>query len=124
MTKKKPGASLGRPPKNDQVVVDLAAAIMENFTVGPQRARDVALVWLEGEESNATKLPRGAKGKPGDLVGYRLPSTFEARSRTVRKKHLRPRPAVVSAFSQLLRALRSKDPDGIRETIERLRRLN
>jgi hypothetical protein len=113
----------GRPRKNDQVVIDLAAAIMENFTVGPQQARDVALAWLEGEQAPPTRLPRGAKGKPGDLVGHRLPSTFEARSRTVREKRLRPRPVVVSAFSQVLRALTSKDADAIREALASLKRL-
>jgi hypothetical protein len=96
----------GRPPKNDQLVVDLAAAFMEVSTLGPQQARDLALVWLQGRQVPTTRRPRGTTGRAGDLVGYELPSaTFEARSKTIREKHLNPRPVVVSAFSQVLREL-------------------
>jgi hypothetical protein len=43
------------------------------------------------------------------LVGHKLPTSFEARAQTIRKKHLKPRLDVVSALSQVLRALVSKD---------------
>jgi len=95
----------GRPPKNDQLVVDLAAAFMEVSSLGPQQARDLAVAWLEGREVPATRRPRGTAGKVGDLVSYVLPVTLEARSETVRRRHLKPRPVVVSAFSQVLREL-------------------
>jgi hypothetical protein len=95
----------GRPPKNDQLVVDLAAAFMEVFSLGPERARDLALAWFEGHEVPTEHIPRGAAGKPGDLVGHALPTTLEARSETVRRKRLKPRSTVMSAYAQVLREL-------------------
>jgi hypothetical protein len=97
----------GRPPKNDQLVVDLAAAFVEVFLLGRQRARDLALFWFEGTTipTDTEHMPRGAAGKAGDLVGHVLPTTLEARSETVRRKRLKPRPAVVAAYAQVLREL-------------------
>ena len=95
----------GRPPReNAQFVVDLAAALAEVFALGPQQARDVALAWLEGEVTTASRLPRHAIGKPGLLLGHRLPETLEARSRTIRRSRLKPRPAVVPGLAQVRRA--------------------
>jgi hypothetical protein len=103
----------GRPRKDmiDQLVVDLAAAVMENTALGSQEARDLALAWLEGKEKTATKLPRGArKAAPHSvLLGYSLPATFEGRADAIRRKHLKPRHDFVARFSQLLRAVTSKD---------------
>src|SRR5215471_18687624 len=94
----------GRPRKDarDQLVVDLMAALMENTSLGPQQARDLALALLEGKIATATKLPRGArKAAPHSvLLGHVLPMSFEGRSEAIRDKQLKPRPAVVAAFSE------------------------
>src|ERR1700722_279707 len=79
----------GRPPKDDQMVVDMAAALMAACGLGPQRARDLALSYAEGRVAAPTKLPRGSrKAAPGSLaVGYELPlATFEGRDATITQK--------------------------------------
>lgn len=102
----------GRPREDaaDQLVVDMAAALKATFSLGRQRARDLALALLEGQEATATRRPRGARNAPySELVGYELPKSFEGRTETVRGKNLKPRPDVVSALSELLRALVAQD---------------
>jgi len=109
----------GRPPRDDQMVVDMAAALMEAYGLGPQRAHDLALAFAEGRAVTPAKLPpklpRGSrKAAQGSLlVVYELPQTFEGRSATIAQKlrrgDIRPRPDVVAALVELLR---TKD-DGI-----------
>src|SRR5262245_1956041 len=108
----------GRPPKDDQMVVDMAAALMEAYGLWPQRARDLAVAYVDGYEATPTKLPRGSrKAAPGSLlVSYVLPlATFEGRDATITQKlrrgDVRPRPDVVAALVYLLR---TKDDDIIR----------
>jgi hypothetical protein len=116
----------GRPREDaaDQLVVDMAAALKATFSPGPQQARDQALAWLEGQEAPATRRPRGArKAAPySELVGYELPKSFEGRTETIRGKNLKPRPDVVSAFSELLRALVAKDMAAIVRAFIHLKR--
>jgi hypothetical protein len=112
----------GRPPTdaNDQIIVDATAALMEAYALGPQRARDLAMVLLEARLVTPTKIPRGGRNpKPGSLlVGGRLPVTFKGREATIMQKtrrgKLTPRPDVVAALVSILRA---KDDDLLRHAL-------
>jgi hypothetical protein len=106
----------GRPSKDDQIVVDVAAALTEAYSLGPQQARDLALAVLEGKMVTPSKLPRGAgrRALPHSVVmAYELPfATFKGRQVTILQKirsgKLRPRRDVVVALVSVLRA---KDDD-------------
>jgi hypothetical protein len=117
----------GRPREDaaDQLVVDMAAALKATFSLGRQQARDQALAWLEGQQASPTKLPRGARRRAAphsDLVGYELPKSFEGRTETILGKNLKPRPDVVSALSELLRAVVTKDMAAIVRAFSHLKR--
>ena len=113
MTKKKPGASLGRPPRDysddpDLLVAELAVAFMLDRGMSERKALDLALTWHQGERSPPSRTPRGGKGKEGVLVGHRLArgKTFASRTADIRRKvrrgKLRPRIRVILHLAYLL----------------------
>jgi hypothetical protein len=121
--------SSGRPSKDavDQTVVDVAAALMLVFEIGPQMARDQAIAWLEGEEtdppadltSHSRRFRKAAAGR--EVHSFVLPtnnkiprsdnpaSRFEHRAKAIQRKGLRPRPEATQAYVAVLRALAAKD---------------
>jgi hypothetical protein len=125
----------GRPPEDrrDQITVDLAAAIQATTGLGPQRARDLAALVIEGghfvtpemvplrsrpEVPTKLQVPKllATKGKPGwTQASLEMPEkTFAARSKTIRKKMragMVPRPAMVKRIAALLR--QSEDPEAL-----------
>ena len=116
MTKKKPDASRGRPPKeeDDQNVRELALAYQVVWGLGPQRARDLALAWLEGSPSWPTMLPRGSRKTAAHsrLGGFWLPhATFKGREGALAKSRRGDwvRPGVVMAWVDVLRAADKKE---------------
>jgi hypothetical protein len=111
MTKKKPGASQGRPPKDedDLIVRELALAYRVAWGLGPQMARDLALAVLEGRACWPTKLPRGSRKTAvgSKLTGAWLPhATFKGREGAIAKSRRGDwvRPDVVIAWAGVLRA--------------------
>ena len=119
----------GRPPnKNDQVIIDMAAALMEISTLGPQQARDLALALLEGHLTTPANLPRGHRRMAASSVlsARELPvmtTSFKGREGNIADKvkrgAIKPRPDVVAGFVRLLRA---KDEALIRTIIDLLRK--
>jgi hypothetical protein len=112
----------GRPPnKNDQVIIDMAAALMEVSTLGPQQARDLALALLEGHLTTPENLPRGHRRMPASsvLTARECPTPFKSREGNIAEKAkrgvIKPRPDVVAGFVRLLRA---KDEALIRTIID------
>ena len=121
----RPGA--GRPSKDavDQQIVDVAAALMVVFKTGPQGARDLAIAWLEGEETDPpadlTSHSRRFRKAAGELHSFALPTNktirlsespanrFEHRAETIRRKGLKPRLKVVQAYVAVFDALAAKD---------------
>jgi hypothetical protein len=122
---------MGRPPKDDQLTIDVAAALRVAYRLGPQGARDLAAALIEGHEVGESRRPRA--GRPADwvLTGFRLPSaTFKARSeylkdvaqnahgaKRAKLKHTPPRSEVTAA---LILALRAKDDGHVRQCIRQL----
>jgi hypothetical protein len=79
----------GRPPnESDQIIIDMAAALMEVSTLGPQQARDLALALLEGHLTTPKNLPRGYRRMPKSsiLTARELPVTFKGREGNVADK--------------------------------------
>jgi hypothetical protein len=114
----------GRPPnKSDQIIIDMAAALMEVSTLGPQQARDLALALLEGHLTTPKSLPRGYRRMPKSsiLTARELPVTFKGREGNVADKvkrgTIKPGPDVVAGFVRLLRA---KDQALIRTVLDLL----
>jgi hypothetical protein len=115
----------GRPPKHadDQIIIDMAAALMEVSTLGPQQARDFALALLEGHLTTPENLPRGHRRMPvpSILAARELPTAFKSREGNIADKIkrgvIKPRPDVVAGFVRLLRA---KDKALIRAVIDLL----
>jgi hypothetical protein len=115
----------GRPPnESDQIIIDMAAALMEVSTLGPQQARDLALALLEGHLTTPKNLPRGYRRMPKSsiLTTHELPVTsFKGREGNVADKvkrgTIKPRPDVVAGFVRLLRA---KDQALIRTVLDLL----
>jgi hypothetical protein len=116
MTKKKPGAKRGRPPKdaNDKIVRELALAFELIRGLGPQQARDMALACLEGIPDKPTKLPRGNRKAPARsrLTAFVLPhATIKGREGAIAKNRRGGlvRPDVVRAWIDVLRATNNKE---------------
>ena len=132
-------AKRGRPRKDveHQHIVELAAAVEIVLGFGQQRARDLVIAFLEAQQVTPTRLPRGARKAllPGStLVGYELPlrlgkaeiskvrtPSFENRAEVIRRKDLKPRPAVVAVYVDLLRAIIRNDTEAIVEATWRLK---
>jgi hypothetical protein len=95
----------GRPPKDDQLIVDVAEALRLVHGLGRQRARDLAIAYLEGAQADPKQIPRGKHAPGSVVVAFRLPcaATFKGRSGTVQRKRKPPRPGVVLALAMLLR---------------------
>jgi hypothetical protein len=108
----------GRPPKDDQLLRELALAAEVAYGLGPQQARDWAVAVMEARPDRPTKLPRGYRKAPAGskLAGYVLPSaSFAGRETAIRQKIKREgggvrRDVVVALF----RLLRARDEDLVR----------
>jgi hypothetical protein len=116
MTTRKPGAKLGRPPKDadDQIVRELALAFELVRGLGPQQARDMALACLEGIPDKPTKLPPGYRKAPARsrLTAFVLPhATIKGREGAIAKNRRGGlvRPDVVRAWIDVLRAEDEKE---------------
>ena len=130
MTKKKPDASRGRPPKeeDDQNVRELALAYQVVWGLGPQRARDLALAWLEGSPSWPTMLPRGSRKTAAHsrLGGFAAVCDVQRTRRRHREKQTRRLGAPRRGYGMGRRASRSGQeradplPQGPRERFERM----
>jgi hypothetical protein len=108
--------SRGRPPKDEEdlTVRELALAYQLVWGQGPQRARDLALAWLEGVPDRPSKLPRGYRkaAARSTLGGFVLPhATFEGREGAIAKNRRGGgvRRDVVLAWVDVLRARDEKD---------------
>lgn len=103
---------LGAPTKDDQVIIDLAAAFQKAWGLSQRMSIDLALAFLEADIDSPSKIPRRARSRSrprrGSLVGYKLPyATFRGRESTIRKKiaaGAKARPQYVLEFVVLLRA--------------------
>jgi hypothetical protein len=111
----------GRPPRADQDVIDLAAAL-QCIGLSERKAIDLAVAWLEGKPVKPSKLPRGSRRRGGLLVAYEvLSATFGGRAATIRQKLKKPggptpRFGVVVALVILL----TRDADAARDLARRL----
>ena len=105
----------GRPLRDysddpDLPVAELAIALQAAWDLSERRAIDLALAVRQGEPSNPTKRPRGAKA--GVLVGYALPlkKSFSSRNSDIRRKlkagKLRPNAEAVRRVARLLHRVR------------------
>jgi hypothetical protein len=73
MTKSSPSRRerrVGRPPIDDEFVVDLAASLKIAWGLSERKAIDLAVALSEARPTKPTKLPRGAKGRRGWLASY------------------------------------------------------
>lgn len=103
---------LGRPPGDDQAVANLAAALREEWGLSARKADDLARALLEAKEVPPSRLPRGAKRRPGSVViGYehRI-AMFKSLKSRLRKKRARRKiaaePDAVRELRVLLRVAR------------------
>jgi hypothetical protein len=121
----------GRPRKDedDQEVVDLAAAFAKVRGLGPQRARDLALSWLEGTARKHTpeereKLPRRFRRSALPLLTHELAVSYKGREGGIAEKlasgQLKPRPDVVD---EIVKILRAKDEELVHLALAIVRRL-
>jgi hypothetical protein len=101
----------GRPPRDysdDLRVAEFAIALQAAWGLSERMAIDLGLAVLQGEPGDASKMPRSGAGKPGTLIGYRLPMlrSFSSRNADIRRKlkmgKLRPRAAEVLRIARLL----------------------
>jgi hypothetical protein len=120
MAKRIARRSRGRPPNEsdiatDQHVIDMAAALVEVYGLGPQRSRDLAWALTEGREDSTKdkpKLLRGARKKaaPGSiLASFKLPLTLKAHdqrlTRRLKRGEIKPRPEAVAWLVAMLRLM-------------------
>jgi hypothetical protein len=107
----------GRPPRDysndlDLKVIELALAFQVVNGMSERAAIDLALAWFQAERLPPSRQPRGARGKAGVLVGYRLPKrkSFHSRNFHIRQKfktgRLRPDLGRVLALAQVLHSIR------------------
>jgi hypothetical protein len=92
----------GRPPKDDQLLRELALAAEVAYGLGPQQARDWAVAVMEARPARPTKLPRVFRKAPAGskLVGYELPlATFAGRETAIRQKIRREGGECVATWS-------------------------
>jgi hypothetical protein len=115
-----PKRKRGRPRQDDedQVIVDIAAALAKVYGLGPQKARDLALAWKEGCLRQLTpeerkKLARRFQ-RPGVVTSFNLLTTCKGRESGIAKKlaggKLKPRPEVVQFWVCVLDSLRQLKP--------------
>jgi len=106
----------GRPPRDygddpDRGVAELAIALQAAWGLSERMAIDLALAVLQGKPGHPSKMPRGAKGKLGHLVGYALQNkrSFTSRNADIRRKlnagKLRPNGVNVLEIARLLRSV-------------------
>jgi hypothetical protein len=108
----------GRPPKDprtdpDLLTTEYALALQDpdGWGLSERMAIDFQVAWFEATATPPTKVPRGAKGRPGVLVGYenRKPyRTFKGRNNVLRRKLRHARPEMVAVLKL---ALRCSDPE-------------
>jgi hypothetical protein len=115
--KKRKRLSRGRPPRDysddpDLDVAELSIALQAALDMSERQAIDFALAMHQGRPTPPSKMPRGAKGKAGLLVGHALPmgKTFASRSvdihRKIKSGKLRPNAEVVLHIARVLHRIR------------------
>jgi hypothetical protein len=123
MTKRKPNAVRGQPrrDKNDQLVIDLAAAFRLAWQLGVQGASDLAIGLLEGQEVQATKRPRGRRPQDWRVVGFQnFAAEFRNRTDYLAKKSKRGLPPRADVVLALAAALQSGDEGALLGVLKKM----
>ena len=106
----------GRPPRDDELVIDAARALRIIFGLGPQRARDLAIALMEGHEIGPSRRPRARRPDDWTLTGFNLRVSVERRSRHLKEKW-DGEPARAEVVLALVMAIRGRDESLIRQLL-------
>jgi hypothetical protein len=106
----------GRPPRDDELVIDAARALRIIFGLGPQRARDLAIALMEGHEIGPSRRPRARRPNDWTLTGFNLGVSVERRSRHLKEKWDKE-PVRAEVVLALVLAIRGRDESLIRQLL-------